>query len=921
MMHESMERLEQDSAAVAAVRGGDVERYRELVERHERRVFAVAWSRLGDAALAEEATQEAFIRGYRRLWLLGDGAKFAGWIASIARHAAINLGLRHQRELDKRKRWALEQPAAEEVSAGEPNEQCAPETLRQTLAELPAVHRECLVLFYLEGKSGAEAAAALGISETSFRVRLHRARGALREQLEDKLEGSLEKLRPANSLVPVVMAGVLGSSSAKATTAGATLGVLAKFTPFKFLFLYLPFVTMLPGVFFSWLVWREQSKNYRDQGGFRARLFKTGRGRWFIWLPLLMVVIWSVVWLFGQYGNGRAFFLILAAVMLVTMANAGRVLAINRNSYSVANFAGGVLGIPVTLAISFGGSIFFWLLPWLAVQALVRVIWARKMPMRFDYNLFVRAAEGMLNTPEARTLTGRFDAALTENELFSFARFLGSRNLVNNFRLVADGLLLRLAPVKTSPRDAAQTFLFSHWSGGSTLTLHSNGTVTAQLHASDRKTLKWLRGQGLPPDAELESQVCAAVDSAWRHFRASQTELAESAVGQTPDADVFVKPGGLTKLRLAVEIGMVVLMAGMFIVMAWERLHPAAFSGLKPVSATEAQIHEFFSMVNTNPNPLVTNKLSAGGGMTRAHFRWDPANPLFSCLVLPPTNLFTPRGLQAIRDTVASDRGPLSVFGIALLRHAVAGGWISWEDLGLRPEDVGAALRSGRPNSIYTPEKWDYLLTRGRSWSCVKSESFPVMRINADGLAQLRLLRALDCLDLTDREKLIQQIASVQTLSGTPPGQPPIHDWKDVRGLFFTPGWPALHDTYFSLAALEILGGLDKIDREQCIRGILRVHRGKGYFVSPDSGGINEYHIEGDAHDTIAAFETLRILGALDRVKDLDRWQFRPQRRGVAKGDLTWYDVEAWVCQQRLERILRDRTANPQAPVRSLLMD
>ena len=68
---------QQDESAVAAVRGGDAERYRELVERHERRVFAVAWSRLGNAALAEEATQEAFIRAYRRLWLLGDGAKFS----------------------------------------------------------------------------------------------------------------------------------------------------------------------------------------------------------------------------------------------------------------------------------------------------------------------------------------------------------------------------------------------------------------------------------------------------------------------------------------------------------------------------------------------------------------------------------------------------------------------------------------------------------------------------------------------------------------------------------------------------------------------------------------------------------------------------------------------------------------------------
>ena len=87
-----------DAAAVAAVRGGDCERYSELVRRHERRVFAIAWSRLGDASLAEEVTQEAFIRGYRRLNLLGNESRFASWIGAIARNLAINIGLRQRRE-------------------------------------------------------------------------------------------------------------------------------------------------------------------------------------------------------------------------------------------------------------------------------------------------------------------------------------------------------------------------------------------------------------------------------------------------------------------------------------------------------------------------------------------------------------------------------------------------------------------------------------------------------------------------------------------------------------------------------------------------------------------------------------------------------------------------------------------------------
>src|ERR1035438_4598023 len=130
-----------DEQALAAVRGGDAERYRELVERYERRVYGVAWSWLGDPTLAEEATQETFIRGYQRLWLLEDGAKFAGWITTIARRVAINLGLRNRRELKKRERWALEQIGPSGSPISEASEICPPETMRQTLGELPAGHR------------------------------------------------------------------------------------------------------------------------------------------------------------------------------------------------------------------------------------------------------------------------------------------------------------------------------------------------------------------------------------------------------------------------------------------------------------------------------------------------------------------------------------------------------------------------------------------------------------------------------------------------------------------------------------------------------------------------------------------------------------------------------------------------------------
>jgi RNA polymerase sigma-70 factor (ECF subfamily) len=316
----------QDQAAVAAVRGGDVERYRELVERHERRVYAVAWSRLGDAALAEDAAQEAFIVAYRRLWLLGDGAKFAGWVNAIVRRVAINFGVRHRRELNRCERWALEN--LEFSPAEETDPPCAPETLRQTLAELPAAHRECLVLFYLEGKNGAEAAAALGISESALRVRLHRARAAMRERLEERLAESLEQLRPARPISAAVMGTILTSSPAKLV--GGGVGAKILLSSFWSLILL---IGILPSMAFSWFIARREQRNFRDAAGFRPQLHRQFF-RSFVWgFPLIFVgfalLNYSAVAAWGINGGQLAVVCFLGIIRAIS----ARSLTVNRNAF------------------------------------------------------------------------------------------------------------------------------------------------------------------------------------------------------------------------------------------------------------------------------------------------------------------------------------------------------------------------------------------------------------------------------------------------------------------------------------------------------------------------------------------------------------------------------------------------------------
>jgi len=338
---------QQDESAVAAVRQGDAERYRELVERHERRVYAVAWSRLGNAALAEEATQEAFIRAYRRLWLLGDGAKFSGWINTITRRIAINFGLRHRRELNKRERWALEfSHDSGENAAAETDPLHTPETLRQTLAELPSTHRECLVLFYLEGKSSEETAAALGISEATLRVRLHRARAATRERLEEKLGSSLTKLRPSPALVPAVMSGVLASSSAKATGGTIAAGVGAKVVSVlakTFLFAWLvPFFTVIgsfPSMIAIAFIMRKERRNFRDPGSFRPELHRRAFHS-FIWgFPVLLVISLILNQSVAAARGMKTHQVIIACFVLGLTLISARSLILCRSSHQVSMFA------------------------------------------------------------------------------------------------------------------------------------------------------------------------------------------------------------------------------------------------------------------------------------------------------------------------------------------------------------------------------------------------------------------------------------------------------------------------------------------------------------------------------------------------------------------------------------------------------
>ncbi len=165
-----------DDALVARAVEGDTEAFATLTERHKRPVYNLAYRMLGNAADAEDAAQETFVRAYVRLDSYQPRGRFGAWLLAIASHWCID-HLRRRRPLSLE---AVETTLAPPV-AGELPEALALGAewrgeVREWLARLPEPYRLVLVLRYWHDLTYAEIAETIGQPVSTVRMRLFRAR-------------------------------------------------------------------------------------------------------------------------------------------------------------------------------------------------------------------------------------------------------------------------------------------------------------------------------------------------------------------------------------------------------------------------------------------------------------------------------------------------------------------------------------------------------------------------------------------------------------------------------------------------------------------------------------------------------------------------------------------------------------------------
>jgi RNA polymerase sigma-70 factor (ECF subfamily) len=179
-----------DRELVARAKRGDADAYEELVHAYQGIALRTAYLISGNAADAEEAAQDAFLKAHRALWRFRPGAPFKPWLLRIVANEARN----RRRSAGRHAALALRAEAAGGAASGDaaPSPEAAllgaerREQLLAALNRLGVTDREALACRYFLDLSEAETAAALGIRPGTVKSRLSRALERLREELGEE---------------------------------------------------------------------------------------------------------------------------------------------------------------------------------------------------------------------------------------------------------------------------------------------------------------------------------------------------------------------------------------------------------------------------------------------------------------------------------------------------------------------------------------------------------------------------------------------------------------------------------------------------------------------------------------------------------------------------------------------------------------
>ena len=178
---------EPDPQIIQAARAGDTAAFERLVRRYQADVWRLCLHLLHDETLADDVTQDAFVRAFRFLKRYRGDAKFSTWLFSIARNCAVD----EMRRAGRRKR------VTDKLDAERPPPPTDPVLgleIRDAMASLSPELREPMVLIDVFGLGYRDAGRVLGVPEGTVKSRVHRARETVANLLMPEERGMSDEV-------------------------------------------------------------------------------------------------------------------------------------------------------------------------------------------------------------------------------------------------------------------------------------------------------------------------------------------------------------------------------------------------------------------------------------------------------------------------------------------------------------------------------------------------------------------------------------------------------------------------------------------------------------------------------------------------------------------------------------------------------
>lgn len=182
-------KYQEDTFYIDRILNGEVAAYASLVEKHKELVFSIALKILNNREDAEEVAQDAFVKAYQSLKTFERKSKFSTWLYRIVYNAAVSRTRKKKMEFVAMNESLIENYTGEEITGRvdrmDENDQRV--LMDKALKRLPEEDHLLVTLFYHSDHSVDEISFITGLSSSNVKVRLHRIRKRLYEEISEMM--------------------------------------------------------------------------------------------------------------------------------------------------------------------------------------------------------------------------------------------------------------------------------------------------------------------------------------------------------------------------------------------------------------------------------------------------------------------------------------------------------------------------------------------------------------------------------------------------------------------------------------------------------------------------------------------------------------------------------------------------------------